>query len=206
MPRIGVEVELRLASCRMQFEPLRHRERLAVDAGDTQECEVSVLHQLALVEGAGAVEDVFAPRELSGIAELLLGELGVVVAHPVGIGKDVATENYPGQSRLDGANETLAHHRLRDAADILAVGAEEIKEVARIASLLHDRFLQRGDAFFELTLGHCPETACLSCAHGTPPVFGLLPTSLRDFRKRITPRRGVRSHLGMRRVFEKLNK
>lgn len=97
VPRIVVEVELRLARCRMQFEPLCHRERRSVDGGQTQKCEVCVLHQLVRVEWAGTVEDVFAPRKPPGFTELLLGELGVVVAHPVGIVEDVPTENQPSQ-------------------------------------------------------------------------------------------------------------
>ena len=120
-----------------------------------------VIHQLALVEVAGTVENVFAPRKLPGFAELLLGELGVVVAHPVGIAPDVATENHPSQPRLDGTNETLSHHRFRDAAGILVVGAEEIEEVPGIAPLLSDIVFQCLETCFSVSDRHGPETWCL---------------------------------------------
>ncbi len=58
VPRIRVEVKLRLTIRRVQLEPLRDRQGLAVDRRHPHEGEVGVLHQLALVEGAGSVEDV----------------------------------------------------------------------------------------------------------------------------------------------------
>ena len=58
--------------------PLRHCQRLAVDAGNTEESEVRILDLLARVERARAGQDTFIPRELAGFAKLFLSELDAV--------------------------------------------------------------------------------------------------------------------------------
>ncbi len=62
MPRIVVEVELRLSVRGMQLEPLRHREGCIVDRRHSHEGEVRVRDELALVEGAGAHQDLLDAR------------------------------------------------------------------------------------------------------------------------------------------------
>lgn len=75
VPRVAVEVKLRLTVRGMQFEPFGDRERVTVDVRRSHESEVRVRHELALVKGTGTHEDLLHfGIELLGLA---------VVARPI---------------------------------------------------------------------------------------------------------------------------
>ena len=61
VPRIVIEVELRLPIRRMELEPLRHRQRIAVDRRHPHECEVCLPDQLTFVEWTRALQDFLDP-------------------------------------------------------------------------------------------------------------------------------------------------